>query len=259
MDDDEDIRSKAAAVCSILNPSATADGQTHYTMSLSSPMATSRLCQILTYEFKDTMILSTEAIYRLVGENSNSMFKVRPIEFAAPDELLATNNTNLRKVPETNELALVPFCPFDEMLHRAKKQDDVLFVEEKQNLFVDSVREADTWADVLMKTHPSSRTEDIAIEFSNWTLGGLKALIKAARNEEDGPLGWTSKPEVFSLGVRIILAAKVQLSWASRRSSRETHSLQLRELLQELLKIGRQALIHGIWLQRIEETLEEAL
>jgi hypothetical protein len=102
-------------------------------------------------------------------------------------------------------------------LVRAMKDDDSLFVQEEQNLFLDEIREAKLWIQIFEETGPDTLTSEqgnFDIEstwqqphtaFATWVLEGLLALNALVK--EDGPLGWTSKPAVFALVLRLLLSA----------------------------------------------------
>lgn len=101
-----------------------------------------------------------------------------------------------------------------EQLTEAMRFDDALFVIEEHNQYIDEVREAKRWTDVFLMSSSSgsndtSRTASKAL--GQWTLESLRTLIETAQSESaiggDGPLGWTSKPQVFAICARILLCA----------------------------------------------------
>jgi hypothetical protein len=101
-----------------------------------------------------------------------------------------------------------------DQLSAAMKQDDALFVEEEQNLFIDEVREVKLWSNILaglvlennMDDHLQTQIQTLA----HWVQAGLEKLNVPAQ-EIDGPLGWTSNPKVFAICTRILLSAKTLL------------------------------------------------
>lgn len=131
----------------------------------------------------------------------------------------------------------------------------MLFVEEKQNLFIDDVREVDIWARALSKLSSDAYEETWLKIFSQWVSDGLSCFIETTNSAtgKDGLLGWTSKPETFTLGVRLISAAAVL---ASKDFPAESHlsddKATLKTKLQSLLESGRAASLHEQWLSRIE-------
>lgn len=112
---------------------------------------------------------------------------------------------------ETTEPALLSA---ETHLRRALQGDDSLFVEEEQNLFIDEVRETKLWCEIFAGTGSDEQSSDEIKEtwlkphkkLATWALDGLKYMNQLLENE-DGPLGWTSKPSVFAVCMRVVLAA----------------------------------------------------
>lgn len=108
--------------------------------------------------------------------------------------------------------------PIGSQLSGAMEDDDSLFVEEEQNLFIDEVREAKLWSRIFEETALDTwnwERADFDIEntwsqphaaVAAWVMEGLLAL-NALLAKDDGPLGWTSKPTVFALATRLLLSA----------------------------------------------------
>ncbi|KAL7626272.1 hypothetical protein AAE478_003042 [Parahypoxylon ruwenzoriense] len=123
---------------------------------------------------------------------------------------------------------LEDWTPAEAQLAQAMRFDDSLFIVEEQNLYIDEVREAHRWRDVYLSLPPLSSPSPspsssqgpndnnssppsspaIRATLSHWVLSGLRTLTRlaAAEGEEDGPPGWTSKPEVFAICARILVA-----------------------------------------------------
>lgn len=94
---------------------------------------------------------------------------------------------------------------------------NALFEEERQNLYIDDVREVGIWSKVLKSiTGPE---EGCLNSLGHWVLTGLRDLVKYLNDEVDfdGPLGRTSEPEVLILFVQVIELAGVLLSLAGRQ------------------------------------------
>lgn len=90
--------------------------------------------------------------------------------------------------------------------------------------------------------------------FANWTTDGLSVLAETAGKQVDGPLGWTSKPEVFAIGMRVILAARVVLSLCDVGITEDVQK-SCKKRLEELLEVGSQADLHGFWISEVEDIL----
>jgi hypothetical protein len=135
----------------------------------------------LQQNFSDNLFFSRNVICRISGSESENYDKIASLH-SAEDQLSA-----------------------------AMKQDDALFVEEEQNLFIDEVREVKLWCKILSKLLLESNMEDhLQIQIhtlADWVQTGLGKLNELAR-EIDGPLGWTSSPKMFAVCTRILLAAK---------------------------------------------------
>lgn len=92
-----------------------------------------------------------------------------------------------------------------EQLALALRFDDSLFAVEEQNLFVDEIREAKRWISVWKRLEWD--IEDPKLHaLDEWVIGGL-SRVKQLVGEEDGPLGWASRPQVFAICSRVLQCA----------------------------------------------------
>lgn len=251
LDDDEDTRDEAAAVASDFLSKSTNRASIR-SLSLMPPAASSSLLQYLKTDLDESVFLFAEAACRLTG--TCSLFKRGPVEIAMPDFHDVETQNGSEKAPDIDQLPLISFRPVREIMQEVGREDNALFAEEKQNLFVDPVREAENWALILMSSTQSRKLVTINSAIENWTVQGLEVLIEAA-NEEDGPLGWSTKPDVFTLGIRILLAAKVQVHWFQAGLNSETILYNILGLLRTLLDVGTQKLLNGLWLRQIDNIL----
>lgn len=144
------------------------------------------------------------------------------------------------------------------ILAQARREDMTLFVQEKQNLFIDEVREAETWSRILKHLSVKAIPRELAYNFSEWVTDGISVLTKSAANQDDGSLGWTSKPEVFTLGMRVICGAEVLLNWRSRSRNVPVPGSAVRRALREFADAGSANKLHPLWLDRIEKILTES-
>jgi hypothetical protein len=105
----------------------------------------------------------------------------------------------------------------EDQLRASLREDYSLFIEEEQNLFVDEVRESQNWQRVLFQVLPELSRTPINLEndtkadtaIARWALSGLQSLNRVGKT--DGPLGWTSKPAVYMVFVRILNCANAVL------------------------------------------------
>ena len=234
-DDEENRRDAAHSVSSVFSdPSSYSKPQDEGKISLMPLASASELLSFLRSSYRDSPDLCSEAILRLTGPSS---------EYGS--RIVAGVPTSTKE-KSSNGMGLTSFKV---LFGQARKEDNVLFVEERQNLFIDDVREAERWAEVLQDLSYAA-VEGFVSYLETWVLEGLAVLLDAA-NEEDGPLGWTSKPDVFAMGLRVIVAAEVLLKWIMKGHSK-VETEMVRHYLKELAEIGRRTKLHGLWIQRAE-------
>ena len=148
------------------------------------------------------------------------------------------------------------FVNVEERLIAALEDDDALFVVEKQNLYMDPVREAWFWCRVLQHLHACSLPHQVLKAFGRWTARGTTALKAHTALVGDGPLGWTSKPEVFALGMQVIHAAEVVLKWRTHGvTSLGVSGSEVRRALREWADVGMERKLHPLWVEAVEELL----
>jgi hypothetical protein len=105
----------------------------------------------------------------------------------------------------------------EQQLQSFEKAEYALFAEEKQNLYVDDVRETRIWAQVAMQLSPSAARKDALINLAMWTVDGLEMLTrKIERTKIEGPLGWSSEENAFLLGLQVVHATDVLLRFEER-------------------------------------------
>ncbi|KAJ4170239.1 hypothetical protein NW754_006379 [Fusarium falciforme] len=137
-----------------------------------------------------------------------------------------------------------------DQLQNAMKFDDSLFVIEEQNLFVDEVRETQRWVSIYENL--SWEAKDPALEaLTVWSNAGIDEMRRLV-GEEDGPLGYGSKPEVFAILSRVV--------YASAALVKERHHPDGR-LLEGVDKFGSalregQGHMSGLLLQPLEKTID---
>jgi hypothetical protein len=107
-------------------------------------------------------------------------------------------------------------CSVKHSLECLQRDLNALFEEEKQNLYIDDVREVETWSELLKSTEPPE--EDYLNLLGDWILTGLRDLRDYLDDNVnfDGPLGLTSQADTLKLFVGVISLAGVMLHWASR-------------------------------------------
>lgn len=151
---------------------------------------------------------------------------------------------------------LSDWTPAEAQLAEAMRFDDALFVIEEQNLYIDEVREARRWARMYSSLPPSPPTsspsrsssssspDEATSTLSQWTLAGLQTLTRLVRENEDGPLGWTAKPEVFAICARILIGGA-----ALAKAGDVAVAEELGRFRDEAVKAG----VHGLLLAMCDE------
>jgi hypothetical protein len=138
---------------------------------------------------------------------------------------------------------------FRDALAEARTEDTALFSQEKQNLYKDDTEDAAFWSQVLRSLNTRAIDPAAMKALSGWALEGLATLTETAKAEIDGPLGWTTKPEVFALGMGVLFAAEAVMKLNVNR-------VELMLALREFADVGSQNEVNGLWLERAESILE---
>jgi hypothetical protein len=161
-------------------------------------------------------IWTAESCMPVAAQNAISALMLRDY---ASDSLFAINVVS--RMTGQLEIVLsenhVPESPAL-MYEAALDEDNTLFVEEDQNLFIDEVREVKFWQNVL--ENAASKTSDAnedknpkrpaLLTLLSWTLDAIKTLNAVHR--EDGVMGWSSKPGAFAACMRTIVCANTLLN-----------------------------------------------
>ena len=252
IDDDEDVRDVGAEIVSKLvsEPSNGGNGPIR-NRSLSVPAARLKLLQFMYSNYESSTTLWTEAVRRLVP--SYKISQQSPEVRNLPTDS-ATTGDSAAGFYESN---LIRFSPVREVLGQAMMPDTALFVEEKQNLYIDEVQEARVWSQMLIDLKPWRETMYLNARLHDWTIDGLSVLSQTVEKDSDGPLGWISKPAVFAIGMRVILAARVQLCRKNGAVSSKVKELY-KERLQRLLTVGLKNHLHEIWITEVQDILSTA-
>ncbi|KAF3482664.1 uncharacterized protein GIQ15_01988 [Arthroderma uncinatum] len=144
------------------------------------------------------------------------------------------------------------FVSAAETLNKAIKESAVLFAEEKQNLYIDDVREIKIWAEHLIQLNNEAIDICLYNQFNLWVMDGLDALYEIATTQpKDSLLGWTSNVDVFVTGLRILYGAKVLLL-THRDISTGVNLIALREKLQCLLASTTNSELNPPWVSLLE-------
>ena len=238
VDDDDEVRDKGAAAVSALlsgvdmfengdRDTKSSESESTFTALAAKP----KLVRFLLDQYPSSIELWLEAMHRLV--RTKSLDRPLGVDKKTPLRLGSARGR------------------FQESI----REDTALFAEEKQNMFIDEAQEAATWLDVLVNLKISKVDDFIASELTTWIIEGIQEMLTKAESEIDGPLGWTSKPEVFALGMTFILAGQAVIRLSAQRILHTDTDL-LRKQLRRLLDLGQEKSLHPRWLRAIQETLK---
>ncbi|KAJ9220006.1 hypothetical protein DTO169C6_7663 [Paecilomyces variotii] len=221
-DDDEELREISASVASqLLSYSSVSPGRA---VALAPLTASKLLAEFIAAHYKNSHRLFRDAVRRVVGQ---------------------AIGTSQGRLVAVSQLA-------SEYL----KESTVLFVEEKQNLYIDDIREINIWTEVLFGLEADATDPAIVQDFSGWVMEGLSYLTQLACSSKDGLLGWASKTDMFVLGTRVLSAARFLVSQSSAAlGHREEDRLTLKQKVQSFLEAGRSANLHDDWLSKMESAL----
>ncbi|KAL0930859.1 HEAT repeat protein [Colletotrichum truncatum] len=180
----------------------------------------------------------------LAAVSAKHIFSQSLASMDAASRLLTYISTKYRSAPAFHALLLSrltgqaradAWTAAEAQLTESLRFDDSLFAVEEQNLFIDEVRESYRWTAVFERS-----TDADGEKLAQWTSDGLDALLKLARevHTDDGPLGWTSKPDVYAVCARIVLCATA-LAKTSAGS-------EVTKKLAELRSVGEGGRLHGL-------------
>lgn len=227
-DDDEELRDIAASTASwLLSYSSVSPSGS---VTLSSLTASELISNFIVENYSDSSPLCSKAIRYVTGQ-----------------------------WPRINGSTLTTrLTPVSSVVSELMKESTILFEEEKQNLFLEEVREADVWSSGLRRLSKDAYTQHLVGSMHRWVSDGLACLAETT-SSRDGLMGWASKPEMFSLGVRVIALAGVLVSKDFGGSTYLGEGREdLTQKLQTLLDCGKAASLHENWLVRIQGALEWA-
>lgn len=189
-DDDEDVREIAASAASAILSS---EGTLSSVLMNQSPLAASeKLAIFLGDNFRDERLFHIAALKRIWFSSTSTR-----------------ENWNFEQE--------ITKCSVKVLLESLQRDSNALFEEERQNLYIDDIREAEIWSRILKITRPPE--EDCLNSVGDWVLTGLRDLRNHLNDnvDFDGPLGLTSQSDTLKLFVRVITLAAVTLDWASRK------------------------------------------
>jgi len=140
-------------------------------------------------------------------------------------------------------------------LRVAAASDTTLFVEEKQNLYVDDAREAKAWSQALMQLRSTAVSRTTIKQLSHWVAEGLSELIARSGANDQGPLDSAASPELFSLGLQIIYGVQYLLYLSHSGVRLPVRPSALRQQLAGLAYGQGVSARHCLWRREVERVL----
>ena len=134
--------------------------------------------------------------------------------------------------------------------------DTALFAEERQNLYIDDAREVKAWSQVIQALYPSSTSRRLLKRLAPWVSEGLEELTKVIEANADGPLGWSTKPDVFKLGLQVLYGAEVLLHAVEKGVKLPIRPSHLREKLAAFKAAGMSQNINPLWMREIDHIID---
>ncbi|KIW02506.1 uncharacterized protein PV09_06306 [Verruconis gallopava] len=135
-------------------------------------------------------------------------------------------------------------------------ENTALFAVEKQNLFLDPIREANHWSQLLKCIPEIKHVPQVHVRsFFEWTKEGLDLLQAYIEHNMDGVLGWTSKPNMFVFGMQVWCAVDVVLVWKRRFQLELDVVTKLTDRLAHVLTLSKKQEVHPLWLEKLEKML----
>lgn len=228
-DDDEELRDMAAVSASwILSYSPVSPDAA---VALGPLNASALLAKFVMTQYSGSKYFARRVIYYLTGQEPRISGSDRPHRLT----------------------------PVNEMIAQYRQESTVLFVEEKQNLFIDEVREIDVWAQAFSYLHKTAIPRRLFSQAANWVDEGIQDLGRLLSSDagKDGLLGWASKPEMFTLGIRLITVFSALTSpQFCMPKILDIEPQVLQQEFETLRQLGVSAALHDAWLARICSTLK---
>ena len=222
---------------------------------------------LLNDDDEDIRILAARTSSRILEANSHRLgsTNIEPIE--ASQELVAFM---IRRWPTESHFSRQAFLRafnIAESLHQSVLEqlkmsttiDTALFGEEKQNLYIDEAREVKLWSQVILGLQAHSTSRKLVKQLTYWVSDGLEALSSKVKSEPDGAFGWTTKPDVFTLGLQVIYAAEVLLNFVEHGVRLPVKPSTLRFTLVELTAAAASGNVNNLWMHELERVLFMAI
>ena len=220
IDDDANIRNAGAHLVNLW--SSREQATSNVNLALSAPAAKAFILR----ETSKHPALGKEVVWRMIGMH------------------LYMSDLGTLLVKDHGDI--LPLRPVSQLLHICKQEQGVTFEEERQNLFMDPVCESNELLQVAvqMNEHAFAHLQEPLV---HWVVEGLDGLIEQSRTH-DGPLGWATNAQVFTLFTQVLSASRLVL----RISQLKQHSESVRDRLDALRNTGSETGLHPYLMREID-------
>ena len=260
LDDDEEVREEGARIASSLLSKLQSEhtSQSHSRMfALSPPAAKAELVRCLVQAYGRQPEFWTLSIFRLTGLTQQLEISAR---IPGLDTIISESpiSWHRNKVLEENSVPA--------LYEISARQNQAVFAEEKQNLYIDTIRETEAWADVLRQLEVVVPVQDdFMTRWCEWTATGFELFCRKLDYPDDGKtqltggsLGTSSMPDVFALIYRVMVATKIYIHYLDRGYFGESSqkSIIMTEL-GRLLANCKKVRVHDLLLDQMAEMLRD--
>lgn len=229
------------------------------------------LYDLLNDDDEDVRAEAIQAARKLKLRNVEAMDNLGRCALAAREDLLCELERQFAATPELTEEALVNVLKLGQRasgvsqraglaellgssaaskLHNIARTKNDLFAEERQNLYVDDIREIDAWTELLRNTGYASLPSELSEGVARWTLDGLHQIVAMLSRDQEGgsnmnagkrellvfqmndqgllpeslyghPLGVTYDHEILVVMLQVVSLAGIFLRWKGKEKPQD--------------------------------------
>ena len=195
-DDDDEVREIAATATSAIFSNRSCGEKAKESLDLSPPAARTRLMIFLADRYKNFSVFWDQALARATGDALGS----RVLKVINPSCDLTWSHMLQYHRQLSYELRVDP-------VNAPRSSRSILFQEEKQNLYLDPVREANIWTQMFMQTDMINKAWASQIANHSCIMADsllLKLRMSMESRGEDGSLGPFTDQDLFAYAYCVI-------------------------------------------------------
>lgn len=226
---------------------------------------------LLNDDDEDIRLLAASTVSRIL-RSANPTARTTHFEpIVASQRLLAHMLTHLRHsrafASEAFPRAFDTASPVVDLLNTYSQPETALFAQEKQNLYIDPAREVRAWSQVLLQLSMSSIPKQLIRSLAKWVDEGLQTLTSHFIDENGnddgfgrrGALDWTSKPEVFVLGLQVFYGVEVLFAYLGKGGSLPVKGSEIWHKLAMFQRELEEREGNVLWRWEVERVLKEVV